>query len=273
VAFLDLEPNLRLECVRAYNDFLVDFASVDPKRLLPLMWLPFWDIPASIAEMERCLGNGHHGIIMPSNFEPVSMPLLHDEHWYPIWDAAQSLDLSVNFHTGFQVSIEDARQVIGQGASRAAYAKGSTMFIMGNVRTITDLTLFGVCHRYPRLNFVSVEGGFGWLPYLAQLLDWQWAASGAKNAYPEMNMLPSEYIKRQVYCTFWFETIQPQTLEGFENNAMFSSDFPHPTSLSPGPASFAEKPDEAIRHTLAHLSDDARAKVLHDNAARIYHVS
>ena len=272
IVFLDLEPQLRLECVQTYNDFLVDFASADNSRLIPLMWLPFWDVEASIAEMERAEKRGHHGIIMPSNFEPVKLPLLYEEHWYPIWEAAQSLELSVNFHTGFQVSVEDARQVIGQKASRADYAKGSTMFIMGNVRTITDLTLYGVCHRFPRLNFVSVEGGFGWMPYLGQLLDWQWLNSGARKAYPEMKLMPSEYLKRQVHGTFWFETIPAALLEGFEHNALFSSDFPHPTSLSPGPASYADTPDTTAARTLAGLPDDLRAMVLHDNAARVYHV-
>ncbi len=48
--FLELkEPELMLECVRAYNDWLVEWCSADPNRLLPIMATPFWDLDASIA--------------------------------------------------------------------------------------------------------------------------------------------------------------------------------------------------------------------------------
>jgi len=49
--FMKLEPRLGFECVRAYNDFLVDFASVDPTRLIPIMMLPFWDVEESVREI------------------------------------------------------------------------------------------------------------------------------------------------------------------------------------------------------------------------------
>ena len=35
---------LATECVRAYNDWLAEFCSADPKRLIPMMMLPFWDV-------------------------------------------------------------------------------------------------------------------------------------------------------------------------------------------------------------------------------------
>ena len=47
--FLKLkEPELMLDCVRAYNDFLADWTSVAPERFIPIMALPFWDVPACI---------------------------------------------------------------------------------------------------------------------------------------------------------------------------------------------------------------------------------
>ena len=52
--FLKLkEPELMLECVRAYNDFLVDWCSADPKRLIPVAAMPFWDVNECVKEVER----------------------------------------------------------------------------------------------------------------------------------------------------------------------------------------------------------------------------
>ena len=43
--FLKLgDRELVTACVRAYNDFLVEWTSVDPSRLIPVMSTPFWDL-------------------------------------------------------------------------------------------------------------------------------------------------------------------------------------------------------------------------------------
>jgi predicted TIM-barrel fold metal-dependent hydrolase len=53
---------------------------------------------------------------------------------------------------------------------------------------------------------------------------------------------------------------------------MFESDYPHPTTLSPGLGSTAQDARTTIANNLAHVPDEIRHKVLHDNAARIYHL-
>lgn len=273
VHFLELDEDLRYRCVAAYNDWAVDFSSADPNRLIPLMWLPFWDLDLAVSEMERCLAKGHHGIIFPSNFEPVGLPLLHDPHWNPIFEAAQHNNLSINFHTGFQISEDEARQAIGHRASRSDFAKMSSLFLMGNARTVADIVLYGVCHRFPDLDFVSVESGFGWMPYFAEMLDWQWLNSGARDAYTEIELMPSDFIKRQVYGTFWFESDSVRAMaEDFADTLMFETDFPHPTALQPGPASYAENPRVHIETSLRGLDDDLLTKLLQTNAARVYNI-
>jgi predicted TIM-barrel fold metal-dependent hydrolase len=273
VYFFDLDPELRYRCVAAYNDYITDFCSADPNRLIGLMWLPFWDLELAVKELERCVRNGHHGVIFPSNFEPIGMPPVYDEHWDPIWEAAQHHQMSINFHTGFQISEEEARSAIGYRRSRADFAKMSSMFLMGNARTVADLTLYGVCHRFPRVNFVSVESGFGWMPYFAEMLDWQWLNSGARDAYPEMLLLPSEYIRRQIYGTFWFESEPVRRMgDQWADNLMFETDFPHPTAIQSGPASYSDNPKQHLEKSMAGVADEVLTKILRDNAARVYHL-
>ncbi len=88
--FLKLdEPELMLECVTAYNDFLVDWASEDLNRLLPVMALPFWDVQASVREIERSAAKGHRAVLFGSRPETFGEPPLAHKHWDPIWAAAQ----------------------------------------------------------------------------------------------------------------------------------------------------------------------------------------
>jgi uncharacterized protein len=274
IYFFELDPELRLACVQAYNDWLTEFCSPDPNRLIALMWLPFWDLDAAVKEMERCVAMGHKGIVFPSNFEPVGMPLVMEEHWNPIWEAAQHHEMSINFHTGFQITEEEARSAIGFRRTRADFAKQSSLFLLGNARTVADIVLYGVCHRFPRLNFVSVESGFGWMPYFGEMLDWQWLNSGARDAYPEMKLMPSEYMKRQVYGTFWFEAETVNRMADlYADNLMFETDFPHPTAIQPGPASYAEMPRQHLEHRLSGLPEETLQKILRTNAARVYHLA
>jgi predicted TIM-barrel fold metal-dependent hydrolase len=147
-------------------------------------------------------------------------------------------------------------------------------FFMGNARTVAQLICGGICHRFPELNFVSVESGIGWIPFALASLDWQWLNCGVPREHPEYDLLPSEYFRRQIYGCFWFETDTAMSAidQLGADSVLYETDFPHPTSMSPGPASAAMHPQEYIRETFGHLPDDTVRKILHDNAARIYHL-
>jgi predicted TIM-barrel fold metal-dependent hydrolase len=119
---------------------------------------------------------------------------------------------------------------------------------------------------------VSVESGFGYVPFVLDSLDWQWRNSGAGERYAD-RMLPSEYFFRQVYATFWFEQEALPLLQRYQDNVMFETDFPHPTCLHAGRGSHSPMPDEIIRRDTAIVGAEVMQKVLHDNAARVYHVT
>jgi len=119
-----------------------------------------------------------------------------------------------------------------------------------------------------------VESGIGWIPFALAALDWQWQNCGVPAEHPEYDLLPSEYFRRQIYGCFWFE--RDTALTAIEqlgaDNVLYETDFPHPTSMSPGPASIAERPDDFVRAVFADLPLETTRKILHDNAARIYHL-
>ena len=278
--FLQLAPELALECVRAYNDFLVEWGSADPARLVPMMCLPFWDIDAALVELERCHEMGHRGVLLAANYEKAGFANISEPIWAPVLAAAQERDLSINFHIGFsQLSNADIQQVWGQRTRAAMEAtppdvlptiRQGTISFLSNAQAIVDIIVNGLCHHFPRLKFVSVESGFGYVPFLLQALDWQWSNDGGHRARPEFDLLPSEYFRRQIYATLWFEKPCLEWLDSYQDNVMFETDFPHPTSLTPGPWSEAKNARDTIAETLRDVEIGVARKVLHDNAARIY---
>jgi hypothetical protein len=79
-----------------------------------------------------------------------------------------------------------------------------------------------------------------------EAMDWQWLNVGAHKEYPE-RLLPSEYLKRQVYGMYWFEKKSVRAvIDEPAGNLMFETDFPHATSLSPSPASEPPAPDAPL---------------------------
>jgi len=266
-------PELVLECVRVYNDFLIEFGDADPDRFIALAVLPFWDVPEAVKELERAHEIGHRGLLFIGKPQKLGLPPLEDPHWDPIFKAAAERELSLNFHVGFsEYSEEETKGTLSKGTSRIEYARLTAMSHLGAAETMSYLVMSGVCLRHPDLKMVIVESGVGWVRYMLEVLDWQWINSGAGAANPERE-LPSFYFKRQVYGTFWFEQeSMSRIVDLYPDNMMFETDFPHPTSLSPGPVSIALTPAETVKQSLAGVSDELLSKLLYDNAAKLYHV-
>ena len=111
-----------------------------------------------------------------------------------------------------------------------------------------------------------MESGIGWVPFLLEAMDYQFEET-VPTEREGLSMKPSEYFRRQIFASFWFESFGPRaTIEAIgEDNVMFETDFPHPTCLYP-------KAQEHITEVLTDLDEGIREKVLRTTAERIYHL-
>ena len=268
--FLQLgDPELMLTCVKVYNDWQAEWAAADPRRLLPIISTPFWDIQAAVAEVRRCAAMGHRGILFTGEPQAFGQPLLGDPHWNPLWEAAVELDLPVSFHIGsgnMESGLNhDKMKVYGR---MAAFTEVSVAYFMRNGMHLADLLLSGVLARYPTIKFVSVESGIGWIPFLLEALDYQFTGNRVAEERPDLDRLPSEYFARNVYGCYWFEQTAPRLLieKVGVDNILFETDFPHPTSLFDGDV------HASIASGLAECSAEVRRKILWGNAQKLYKV-
>jgi predicted TIM-barrel fold metal-dependent hydrolase len=266
-----VDPEFAWDCVRAYNDWLIEeWYPVAPDRYVATATLPFWNIDDAIAELQRSKALGHRGVIMSIRPEHFGLPMLDQRHWDPLWAAAQEAEMSINFHIGSS----GMQQKIGvdENGYHANYALMAVLLDMDNMYTLSALIFGGICHRFPGLDFISVESGIGWVPSLLESMDWQWRNSGVRKDHPEYDLLPSEYFRRQIYACWWFERgIARAAIDAVgADNFLFETDYPHPTSMSPGPASIAQRPIDYVVETFGDLPEPVLRKVLHDNAAKIY---
>ena len=272
-SFLKLgEPELMLECVQAYNDFLVDWASADLNRLLPVMALPFWDVDASVKEIERSAAKGHRAVLFGSRPETFGQPVLAHKHWDPIWAATQEAGLSISFHIGGGDLSDIVDDKAGMGA-KANFARGGSLALLDNQSCLANLIFGGVCARFPDLDFVSVESGVGWLSCVLEMFDWQWTNGDVAKEHPEYDLIPSEYFQRQIYGSFWFEKQEVESaVNKYPKNLMWETDYPHPTSQYPSPNSSAVHPADYAQEALAGIDESIVRDVLQDTPARLYNV-
>jgi predicted TIM-barrel fold metal-dependent hydrolase len=272
----ELSPHLSLLCTQVYNDFLLEWASTDIRRLIPIAMLPYWDRDAAVAEMERCVGLGHRGVLFANKFERIGLPSFNDPYWDAIYSAAQDLDIPVNYHIGFttpafaeKTNAETlAARRDAAGTSRPERALSAASVLMSQCDVLGSLLTSGLCERFPRLKLVSVESGFGQIPFYLEALDWHWRAFGDASS----GLLPSEYFERQCFGTFWFERNTLALLERYPDNFMFSTDFPHLTCLAPGPVSPAMSPDRHVSEAFADIDPIISAKVLSTTARNLYKI-
>ncbi|MBB84167.1 MAG: amidohydrolase [Deltaproteobacteria bacterium] len=266
------EPELMLECVQAYNDFLVDWSSADLNRLLPVMALPFWDVDLCVKEIERSASKGHRAVLFGSRPESFGMPPLAHKHWDPVWAATQDAGLPISFHIG-SGDISDISQDKSEMGVKANFSRGGALALLDNQSCLAALLFGGVCARFPGLDFVSVESGVGWLKCVLEMFDWQFVNGQVRKEHPEYDLLPSEYFKRQVYGSFWFERNGiGEAISEFPDNLMWETDYPHPTSQYPSPNSTAVHPRDYVEDVFEGVDEVVARKVLQDTPARLYSV-
>ena len=271
---LTMDAQLRLEIFQAYNDFLSEFCSADPNRLIPLANLPWWDLDQSVVELERCYELGHKGLNFGWQFERTGLPPLRSGYWDPVLKRAEEMGWSVNFHTAFNETFVEDQGLVAKAMEMTSIdlTKVSAETFLANARCISELILGGICERYPTLKFVSVESGVGYIPFLLDSLDWQWTSLSTHLDHPD-KLLPSEYFKRQIYATFWFDPHVGLAGELYPDNLMFETDFPHSTSLYPTPGTMAKGPRETINDNLRDVPYDVTRRLLQDNAAAVYSIT
>jgi predicted TIM-barrel fold metal-dependent hydrolase len=266
-----VDDELRLASVQIFNDAMAEFQAESGDRMFPMALLPWWDPKLVVKEIERVKAMGLRGLNInsdPHTFtlaDGSKLPDLGQSYWDPMWEAAQDLGMSINFHIG---ASEQSMDWFGdQGwpglASDLRMGLGGAMLFMNNGRVLGNLIYSGVPERFPKLKFVSVESGIGWVPFILEALDHEYKEVGTNVG--KLRRLPSEYFATNFFACFWFERkdLTHMIRQVGVDNVLFETDFPHAICLYP-----IDDMDKAM----AGLTEEEKVKVLSGNAAKLYNI-
>lgn len=215
------------ECFRVYNDWLSEFCAAAPGRLLGAGLLPLrGPIEWACEEAHRVAKLGLSSASIPADLADQSYG---DPEFTPLWETLQDVGLPISIHsgttTGEPFAIKFERIGMGMGVVNTK--------IMLPMNALAGLIWGAIPQRYPKLKFVIVEGGIGWIASLLGLMDHWW-----KDHYrwmePKLHELPSNYFKRQFWATFEDDRagILTRELLGV-GRLMWGSDYPHTEGTFP----------------------------------------
>ena len=261
----DLDAEYATAICRAYNDWLADFAKVEPSRMMASAIVTLHDPGLAAIEARRAIGElGMKAVTLLPH--PVRGRYLHDPEVDVLWAALQELGVPATFHSqsgGYAMESpgnwfrDHPNPTV---LSHAFTAPLNIMWALGSV------ILGGVLERFPRLRMGFLEGNCAWLPWLLWRLDEQWELFEDAEEIP-LDLKPSEYFLRQCFIAVDpAEALVSRVIDDIgDDNIVISTDYPHLDSLYP----------EAMQTfiDLPNVSERSKRKILWDNCARLYNVT
>ena len=162
------DPELRIACVRAVNDWAREIYAESDGRFIMLLPLPCQTPAEAAAELLRVADFGlPTGVIF--DWVNAPEPVLH-QMWEPVWAAAAETGLPVNLHA----NPSGGSRQMGVGVTTAAPRNQALMrvanFPMGAMGELMSAVVFsGICDRHPGVRFVLEEAKrrLGAVPVLA----------------------------------------------------------------------------------------------------------
>jgi predicted TIM-barrel fold metal-dependent hydrolase len=216
---------LQRACVRAYNEWLLEFCAAAPGRLFGTATIPATGVADAVAEVEWALSRGYKGVLV-STFPNGSVEPSTDDD--PFWARAQEAGVPVALHIGsFHAEGPAKRRAFDPGAvlPRACVSKSGA----NTVPLVARMIFSGLFERFPRLEIVLVEANIGWIPSMLEQTDdmflrYRWFTGTASN----LPTLPSRVFHCNIWATFMVDTVGIELRHRLNlDHLLWSTDYPH----------------------------------------------
>jgi uncharacterized protein len=260
---------------RAYNNWAYDYCSAAPKRLKFIAVIISTDIDEMLVEGRRAVEK--LGAVSLRNILLPKGRWLHEPEYDALWTLASDLDVPIAVHGEYRNQrFQPFRDLVIKEEStgqKTPYHDPMTLrglnhamgFPYDNMATLGQFIFTGILERFPKLRLAILESNAGWAPFWLGRMDLHTHGRHSVMGKPEhLSMLPSEYFKRQ--CTVACDSDEAALkyvvdfLDG--NNIVWNTDYPHADGMEPA---------RALPDFDAHpISDEAKRKILWDNAVKLY---
>jgi len=221
---------------RVYNDWLAEFISHAPTRLIGSAMIPMDDVAWAVDELQRTTKLGFRTPMIHAA-PPGGCPPYRDSSYDRFWECAQDLSVPVTLHivTG-RVPDPMACHTVPE------WEEGPNMFLdtweeIPHVLA-TDFIFGTILDRFPRLRVVTAELELSWIPNFMRRIDMIQGVYANRLQLPSLQMTASDYLKTRVWHGLIDEKASvPVIPELGASQVVWGSDFPHTISVGAETAS------------------------------------
>ena len=252
---------LQLACVRAYNEWILEFCAAGQGRLFGHAVIPATGIDDAVAELEWALEAGFPGVLISLFPGGGAEPSAADD---PFWGRAQEAGVPVALHIGsFHADgpVKKRRFEPLAVLPRAAISKSGA----NTVPLVARMIFSGLFERFPGLATVLVEANIGWIPAMLEQTDdmflrYRWF-TGTDATLPTM---PSRAFHRNFWATFMIDTVGMELRHRLNlDHLLWSTDYPHTGTDWPNSR-------VTIERVFRGVAQGDVKKMLHDNVKALY---
>ena len=220
------DPQLSAAYCRAYNNYVLDFCSGHADRLIPIAQINLRDVNLAIAEVERVKDKvkGLFYTPFPTNGIPIGAA-----YYDPFWACVEASGLPISTHV--QVRPDFLGDGLYRHTSMPRAEENSMWYIFMQITEDSRLGLNclfqgGVLERFPRLRYVVLEIGCGWLPAWMERADAKYEAFSFSTA---MHHTPSQLFRNNCWISADVdEAMIPEVSKWIGAERMlWATDYPH----------------------------------------------
>jgi predicted TIM-barrel fold metal-dependent hydrolase len=243
----------------SYNEWQIDFASHDPRRLIAQPVLSVLDPEQAAKDL---VGYANRGIKACAIASSVPFGSSYGEEKFdPIWRAAQECNIPLAMHQntgGFKDLFSDRAALERYGPTILPHTVRSFIGPQTEIEiSLAEIIYGGVFDRFPNLKLVCGEFDIGWIGHVFQ-------RKSRFDARLGLELAPADYFKRNVWFTFQDDRAGCLHFSIFgEDNFMWASDYPHPATTWPNSAADLDRQFDGV-------SDEIRRKVTFQNVIDLY---
>ena len=204
-------PDVELAITRCYNRWIADRTQLSGGRLRWAAVLPLLTMDAAVAELEWAKEHGAVGVFKKA--VECDGKNVDDQYFYPLYAAAEELDLPMCIHVG-----SDGRN------------EASMPVAFDTLKAFAPLVNSEIGEVFPRLRFGFIESGASWVPYMLSLLSGSTRRNKVQSeSYDPMLAVDTElFERRNIYVACQSHEDLPYLLKfGIENRLLVGTDYTH----------------------------------------------
>jgi predicted TIM-barrel fold metal-dependent hydrolase len=272
---------LYIASFEAYNRWLAEFCTTDPKRLVGVAYLPMRDLDETLGLLRKAAALGLRSVNIPAfpqssdgittsatvkainaaqgaalTGDPTGGRSYAAPEYDRLWTALCDLDITVTMHLGGRIPRFGEKQY---------FLADMVMSKLSMAEPVAIAIFSGIFQRFPRLRLVIAESGVGWMAWMAEYMDRTWEKQRYWTDSP-LTEKPSFYMDQNVYGSFINDRLGVQNRnQPGGRNIMWSSDYPHSETSFP-------RSHEVIARDFAGIPAADIREIVCERARRLYAV-